>query len=161
MIDRLIVATLSLFFLFTSIDKVLHYQGFLNALDALRILPAPFGAELAPLVIAAELAIAAGLAVPPWRGIAALQSALLLFLFTVAMAVNQILGGREICGCWFSLSMLPGGLHLFFNGALIALSLAAWHSSRGMAGLAEGRPSLASGSANHPSGGQNGSRSLD
>lgn len=130
LLDKLITAFLALVFAFTALDKGLHFQGFVNALNTFRIFPIPLGSTLAPLVIAAEMAIAVGLMVRRWRRIASLQAALLLGLFTVALAVNYQMGGREVCGCWFSLSMLPGSLHFAFNCILIALSLLVWQASK-------------------------------
>lgn len=130
LLDRAVIAFLVLLLGFSAIDKTLHYQGFVSAINDYRILPLPLGAWLAPLVIAAELSAALGLLWSPWRATAALQAAVLVSVFSVALAVNFLLGARGICGCWFSLTMAQGNLHFVLNGILIALSLFVWRTCR-------------------------------
>lgn len=127
--DRAVVGFLALLLGFSAVDKLLHYQGFVNAINDYRALPLPLGTWLAPIVIAAELSAALGLLWSPWRRRAALQSAVLMTVFTAALAVNYLLGARGVCGCWFSLTMAQGNLHFLLNGILIALSLLVWHAS--------------------------------
>ncbi len=128
--DAVVATFLALVFGFSSLDKFVHLHGFITAIDSYRILPVPMGSTLAPLVIAAELTVAAGLAWRPWRGTAALQAALMTLVFTVATVANRMTGATEICGCWFSLNMARGELHLVFNVALIILSLLVWLAHR-------------------------------
>lgn len=47
-----------LVFAFAGLDKVVHYHGFVNALNGYVILPFPMGSTPAPVVIAVELAVA-------------------------------------------------------------------------------------------------------
>lgn len=126
LLDKLIVSFLALVFAFAGLDKMAHFHGFVNALDGYVILPIPLGSVLAPVIIAAELAVAVGLIVRHWRRTAALQAAGLMTLLTIALAVNQTRGAEGICGCWFSINTAPGNLHLALNFILIALCLLVW-----------------------------------
>ena len=128
-LDKLIAAFLSFMFLFAGVDKILHLEGFINAINDYSILPIPLGKQLAPLIISAELAIAIGLLHNSWRRIAARQSAILMSIFTVALVANQIFGQKGLCGCWFSVNMAQGDIHLVLNIILVALSLSLWYSS--------------------------------
>lgn len=130
-IDRLITAFLSLLFAFSALDKLAHLHGFINAINSYRIIPVPIGSTLAPLLIAAELAVAVGLLKSSWRRTASLQACGLMALFTLALVVNRILGGRGVCGCWFSINMAEGNSHLALNFMIIVLSIFVWHASAG------------------------------
>ena len=137
-VDKLICAFLVALFAFSAADKLLHVGGFINAIDDYKILPIPLGALLAPLLIAAEFAVAVGLALRRWRRVAALQAAGLMALFTIAILSQRLLGRRGICGCWFSITALPDNAHLVFNVLVLGLSLAVWHAAQ--AGVQHGRP---------------------
>lgn len=82
--------------------------------------------ELAQLVPFVEIALGAALAaqlVPPWPAVAAIA---LLVVFTIAIAMRLRDGSRPPCACFGSRSRRPlGAYHLFRNGALIALAVAA------------------------------------
>jgi hypothetical protein len=109
---------------------VLHLHGFVNAINDYKFLPFPVGLYLAPLIVAAELAIAVGLLRSCWRQAAALQSAVLTTAFTIALAGNRLLGSRGICGCWFSINMAEGNAHFVLNGIIIGLSILLWYTMR-------------------------------
>lgn len=128
--DKIIVAFLAVFFFFAGVDKALHIHGFVNAINDYKFLPVPVGLYLAPLIIAAELAIAIGFLRSCWRQTAALQSAALMTVFTIALAGNRVLGSRGICGCWFSINMAEGNAHFLLNGIIIGLSLLLWYTWR-------------------------------
>lgn len=130
-IDKLTTLFLAVLFAFAGLDKLAHLHGFINAINSYRILPVPIGSTLAPLLIAAELAIAVGLLRSSWRRTASLQACGLMTVFTLALVMNRILGGREICGCWFSINMAEGNNHLALNLLIILLSLFVWHAAAG------------------------------
>lgn len=90
----------------------------------------PLGSMLAPAIIAAEMTGAFGLLWPPWRRRAARQATVLISVLPLALVANQLLVGRGVCGCWFSLRMAQGDLHFVLNGFLIALSLFVWYAFR-------------------------------
>lgn len=123
-VDRLSVGCLAVVFLFAGIDKIAHYQGFVNALRDYVLVPhgtAPFFAS--PL-IALELMVGLGLLVPAWRRGAAMTAAATLLLFTAALIVNQVYGGRGICGCWFTITLAKSsGSHIAQNVLLLVMSL--------------------------------------
>jgi len=128
-LDNLIWAFLAAMLVFSGIDKLVHYQGFINAINDYRILPLPMGPFLAPLIISAELAIALGLCRSSWRRAAGLHSAVLLLIFTLGWTANWTLGSRGICGCWFSINMVDDEAHLVLNLILIVLSIFVWLST--------------------------------
>jgi uncharacterized membrane protein YphA (DoxX/SURF4 family) len=123
-VDLAIVIFLAAIFLFSVVDKIFHYQGFLNALRNYVLVPRGTASTLAPMVIAAELTIGIGLLIAPWRRQAAIAAAALLALFTVAIALNYFYGGRGICGCWFTITLAKStGTHLVQNLLLLSLGL--------------------------------------
>jgi uncharacterized membrane protein len=121
---------------FAGVDKLLHYEGFVNALRSYVLLPRGMAPILAPAVIAAELLVAVALFVRPWRSAAALAGAGLFVLFTTALAFNHLLGGRGICGCWFTVTLAQGtGMHVAQNLTLAALCLITWWDGRSASAL--------------------------
>ena len=74
-IDRAILILLAVIFLFSSIDKLMHYDGFVNALRSYIVVPRGWAVYLAVPMIAVELMIGVGLFVRPWRRQAALTAA--------------------------------------------------------------------------------------
>jgi uncharacterized membrane protein YphA (DoxX/SURF4 family) len=122
-IDLLIRGFLAMVFLFSALDKAVHYAGFVNALSSYVLVPRGWAPVLAPSVIAVELLAGAGLLVPGWRRQAALLAGSLLVVFTVALAFNRIYGIRDICGCWFTLTLAKGqGAHIAYNLVLACMA---------------------------------------
>jgi len=109
------------------IDKILHYSGFVNALRSYSVVPVGWADFLALPVIGLELAIAVAMLLPATRVAAATGAAILLVIFSAALAFDLWFGNKEICGCWFSLTVAPGGWHLFQNLVLIALATTGCH----------------------------------
>ena len=138
-VDWWMAGFLAILFAFAGVDKLAHLQGFITAINSYKILPLPLGKFLAPIVIAAELTIAAGLLNAAWRRLAALMAAALLVVFTAALLVNQLLGSSGACGCWFSINMAQGSLHLVLNVLMIAMSLFVWHGAGNRSGSSPGR----------------------
>src|SRR4051812_38230635 len=81
-IDRAILLLLAVIFLFSAVDKLLHYEGFVNALRSYVMVPRGWAPYLSVPVIAAELMIGVGLFVRSWRRPAALTAAIVLAIFT-------------------------------------------------------------------------------
>lgn len=126
-IDLGILLLLAVIFLFSGIDKLLHYDGFVNALRSYILVPRGWAPYLAAPVIAAELLIGIGLFLRPWRRMAALTAAGMLAVFTIAVALNYLLGGRGICGCWFTITLARGtGMHIVQNLIMLGLALSLW-----------------------------------
>ncbi|HEV2855123.1 MAG TPA: MauE/DoxX family redox-associated membrane protein [Thermoanaerobaculia bacterium] len=123
-VDRLSVGCLAAVFLFAGSDKIAHYHGFVNALRDYVLVPRGTAQWLASPLIALELMVGLGLLVPAWRRGAAITAASTLLLFTTALLVNQALGGRGICGCWFTITLSKSsGMHVVQNLVLLMMSL--------------------------------------
>ena len=101
LVDRVMVGFLALIFLFSSLDKLIHYGGFVNALSNYVLVPHGTAPYLAIPVISAELLIGIGLLLSPWRRQAALTAVFVLLGFTAAIYLNKLYGSNGICGCWF------------------------------------------------------------
>ena len=126
-----ILAALTIVFLAAGIDKIFHYEGFLNALRNYVVVPRGTASILGPAVIAAELLVGVGLLVPSWRRDAAIGAALLLALFTAATATNHLLGGRGICGCWFTVTLAEGtAAHVIQNLMFLVLAVLVFWDER-------------------------------
>ena len=111
-------------FSLASIDKLLHFRGFVAAIQSYELLPSRLESLAAVFFILAEFAIAIGLVTKRWRQPACLSAILLLAIFTaVYMAVNP---GR-VCGCWFTLTLNSGGyFHILQNLVFIGLAILTW-----------------------------------
>lgn len=122
---------LAALFLFTGVDKVFHYPSFVNALESYHLVPSGFAGILAPLVIAAEIAVGLGLLIPAWRSTAALVGAVTLGVFTLALVVDQFYAPGNVCGCWFTITLAEStSSHVGLNAVLLALSLTTWWTER-------------------------------
>lgn len=124
-LPRLILIAL---FSFAAIDKLIHFQGFVAAIQSYQVLPSRLEPFAAIFFILAEFAIALGLLTKRWRGPACLSAVLLLTVFTVVyMAVDP---GR-VCGCWFTLTLNSGGyFHILQNLVFIGLAILTWMDHR-------------------------------
>ena len=111
-----------------SIDKLLHFRGFVAAIQSYEMLPSRLESLAAAFFIMAEFAISLGLLTKRWRQPACLSAILLLGTFTaVYMAVNP---GR-VCGCWFTLTLNSGGyFHILQNLVFIGLAILTWMDHR-------------------------------
>jgi len=130
-INGALVLFLAAIFLFAGIDKILHFQGFVNALSNYVLLPAAAAPFVAPSVIGIEILIGLGMLLRPWRRLAALTAAFTLMAFTIALAINHLYGDRSICGCWFTLTLAKGsGAHIAQNVMMCALAIMTWWDQR-------------------------------
>ena len=118
------------------LDKLFHYAGFVNALRSYILVPTGWADFLAAPVIGVEMVVAVALLLPATRSMAAAGAAILLAVFTAALSADLWLGNQEVCGCWFSVTVAPGGWHVFQNLILIALAANGWNELR-----RRGRPS--------------------
>lgn len=136
MLDRIVVWMLAALFLFSGIDKVLHFDGFLDALRNYVLVPRGAASYLGGPVIAAELMIGIGLLLPAWRGPAALTAALAMAVFTIAITFNYFAGSRGICGCWFTITLSQSSeLHIVQNLIFGGLAAMVWWEERNAARL--------------------------
>ena len=111
-------------FSFAAIDKLIHFRGFVAAIQSYRLLPSSLENSAAIFFLMAEFAIALGLLTKRWRRLAALSAVLLLGMFTVVyLAVNP----TGVCGCWFTLTLNSGGyFHILQNLVFIGLAILTW-----------------------------------
>lgn len=122
---------LTAIFLFTGIDKALHYRGFINALGSYAIVPTGMARYLALPIILSEIWIACGLLIRPWRKMAALIGAGFLSAFTVALLFNYIYAPEAVCGCWFSITLGTASItHILQNVTLFGLALLVWSDTQ-------------------------------
>jgi hypothetical protein len=123
-IPRFILVAL---FALAALDKVIHFKGFVAAVNSYGVLPESLKHSAAIFFIMAEFVIAFGLVTKRWRRTACLAAVLLLGLFTVVyLAVNP----AGVCGCWFTLTLSTGGyLHILQNVVFIGLAILTWLDS--------------------------------
>jgi hypothetical protein len=115
-------------FSFAAIDKLIHFSGFVAAIQSYQVLPSGLESSAAIFFLMAEFAIALGLLTNRWRRPACLSAVLLLGTFTVVyLAVNPV----GVCGCWFTLTLNSGGyFHILQNLVFIALAILTWMDDR-------------------------------
>lgn len=111
-------------FSFAAIDKLIHFRGFVAAVQSYQLLPSRLENSAAIFFIMAEFAIALGLLTKQWRRPAAVSAVLLLGTFTVVYLAVRPAG---VCGCWFTLTLNSGGyVHILQNLVFIALAILTW-----------------------------------
>jgi uncharacterized membrane protein YphA (DoxX/SURF4 family) len=135
-ISLLSAVFLAVVFLFAGIDKIFHFDGFVNALASYAVVPTAMARYLALPVILSELWVGAGLLVPRWRRTAALAAAVLLAVFTVALVSNLYFSPGSICGCWFTITLgRTTRMHVIQNVVLLALAVSVWLDYRTLVSL--------------------------
>lgn len=124
LVDRLSRWFLGAVFLYSGADKLLHYGGFLTALESSVLVPSALAPYLALPVILLEILVGAGLLFRRTRRAAAATAAGLLAVFTAALVANLLYGPPGApCGCWFTLTLGESNrLHVALNLALLALA---------------------------------------
>lgn len=117
-------------FSFAAVDKLIHFRGFVTAIQSYQLLPSRLESFAAIFFIMAEFAIALGLLTKRWRRPACLSAVLLLGTFTV---VYLMVNPAGVCGCWFTLTLNSGGyLHILQNLVFIALAILTWMDDRSL-----------------------------
>src|SRR6185369_2322455 len=115
-------------FALASIDKLLHFRGFVAAIQSYELLPSKLESLAAAFFIMAEFAIAVGLLTKRWGQAACLSAVLLLGTFT---AVYMSGDPGRVCGCWFTLTLNSGGyFHILQNLVFIGLAILTWMDQR-------------------------------
>jgi len=103
-----------------AVHKLRDPGAFRSALGGYRLLPDALVPAAAVLLAALEVAAAAALALPGSGPAPALLAALLLALYTAAIAVNLARGRRDIdCGCSGPARRQPLGPGLLLRNALL------------------------------------------
>jgi len=143
---------LAALFLYAGLDKAFHFPGFVKALGGYVLVPDGIERFLALPVLLTELLVGVGLLIKPWRLSAALLATVLLFAFTIALAVNQRYAPGAECGCWFTVTLgRATGSHIVQNLLLLGLSLSLWLDERGAIAPARSHPAAADGTSFQPS----------
>jgi hypothetical protein len=119
--------------------KARDLRGFQVALDDYALLPGSWTPAVALGLVAAEVALAAFLLVPATAAAGGLAAAVLLVLYSGAMAVNLLRGRRWIdCGCGGAMAGRVVGEALLVRNAglvLVAFVAAAPISARSLSGV--------------------------
>ena len=134
-LTQLSLLLLSVVFLVSGVAKLLDLPGAARALSEFGV-PQRLAHVTARVLPATEVVVGLALLVPAVAGWAALGAALLMVVFTWAMAVQLGLGKRPSCHCFGKLSSAPiSPATLVRNAVLttIAVSLA-WHAQLGHLG---------------------------
>jgi hypothetical protein len=156
LITRTIPVVIAVVLLWAAVDKILHYEGFVNALRNYILVPRGWAPFLATPVTLIELFVGLGLLRPRWRSSAALAAAAMFTVFTAALMFNHAFGARGICGCWFTLTLAQGtATHIAQNVMLMMLAMSVWWDSRSGA-LAQPERGKSFGDRLAPSGAQSG-----
>jgi uncharacterized membrane protein YphA (DoxX/SURF4 family) len=120
-VDVAIILVVAGLLLASAIDKLLHYQGFIQALKNYVFIPAYTAELIAPVVVLVELFLGTCLLMPKTRRHAALGAGALFTVFSAILAGNHLAGGKGICGCWFTITLAEGtATHIALN-VLLAL----------------------------------------
>lgn len=119
-------AALSLLFVWAAGHKLRDVAAFRHALANYALLPARWIGPSVALLVAVEIAVAAGLWLPGLRVAAALAAGGLLVLYAGAISINLLRGRRDIgCGCAGAADDRPLGWGLAArNGVLVVAALA-------------------------------------
>lgn len=120
----LLCGAFALLFASAAFHKARDLALFAQMLRAYRILPER--PPLAGAIPALELAVAAGLLLPPARVAAAAGGAALLLLYALAIALNLQRGRRDLaCGCGGANERRPIAAWMVWRNLLLAALLAA------------------------------------
>lgn len=122
---------LAAIFMFTGIDKLFHYKGFIIALSSYIVIPDGTAEYLALPIILSEIWIALGLLIRAWGKVAALIGAVAMAIFTAALIVNYVYAPESICGCWFSITLGTATItHIIMNLTLLGVAIVIWLDRR-------------------------------
>ncbi len=129
-LNQLMVLLLSAILLFAGIDKLLHYDGFVNALRDYVLVPRGTASYLAMPVILVEILLGLSLW-SAWRRAALLSTGVLFLVFTAALLVNYRFGNAGICGCWFTFTLAQSNeAHIVQNVVLAVMALTVWFEEK-------------------------------
>jgi hypothetical protein len=118
----LIICTLIItLFVYTAVAKLSDYSNFQFGLSESPFI-ASFAGPLSWLIPGSEFSIAVMLMAPAWRLAGLYASFVLLFLFTVYIAVMLLIGADMPCSCGGIIEDLSWGAHVGFNSAFVLLS---------------------------------------
>ena len=124
-VQLLLRAALSVLFARAAAHKLADIDAFRRAVEGYQLFAPLWAVPVGAALIAAEIALAVGLWLPPLAPSAGLGAAALLGLYGAAMAVNLARGRRDVdCGCSGPAQRQPIRAALVArNAALAALAL--------------------------------------
>jgi len=118
--------TLAAVLLGAALHKLRDLHAFRVALGDYRLVPWPLTGLVAPLLVAAEVAVGAALLSPWARPTGFAAAAGLVGLYSAAIAVNLLRGRRDIdCGCFGPALRVALGAGLLVRNALLLAAAAA------------------------------------
>ncbi|MEP6388987.1 MAG: MauE/DoxX family redox-associated membrane protein [Halioglobus sp.] len=134
---HIVALGLSILFLAAGLQKLRLRDSFEQVLSGYQLLPAATLALASRVIPLVELALAAGLAYPDTRAVAAIGAALLLCLYATSIWINLKRGNIGLdCGCQLGESKQTISYALVYRNALlasVALLLIAPQSTREVA----------------------------
>ena len=114
---------LAALFASTAVHKLKDVRSFSETMRQYRLLPEPFVVLFAVVLIKCEMILAIGLCLPDWRPLAGFGAAVLLMLYSMAIAINLVRGRRNIdCGCLGPGQRQPISEWLLLRNATVALA---------------------------------------
>jgi len=123
-IDATLRALLALLLASAAVRKLAAPADFRAAVRDYRIVPEAAGGAVAAGLVAAEMMIAAALAVPSFRTSALVAAATLLLVYAAAIATNLARGRAIDCGCGGPAARRPiSGWLVVRNGIFAAVAL--------------------------------------
>jgi len=121
-LDLVLRGALAALFASAALHKLRDAGAFRDVVRAYRLLP-DAAVSAAPVIAAAELAVAAALVLPAMRTSGALGAVALLAVYSIAIGVNLGRGRRTIdCGCGALGARQPISEWLLARNALLALA---------------------------------------
>ncbi len=110
-----------------AVDKLLHWHLFVDLLQRNPIVPQRGAAAVGGGVVAAELALTAGMLFGTSRRTSLLGAGILFTVFAVVTAVLVVVAPGRPCGCWFAFPYAHADLlHVFQNLLCVALCWYVW-----------------------------------
>ena len=114
---------LILLFSYAAVSKLMDYHNFIGQLRSSDLLK-PIAGILTWLIPTVEFYVVLLLLVPAWKKSGMILSSVLMFLFTVYIAVMLVFFKKIPCSCGGVLQNLSWHQHLVFNAIFLLLALA-------------------------------------
>ena len=119
-IPELVSALFVLLFLYTALNKLQYFDGFVASIDRNPLLRA-FEKELAVAVLVSELSITSLLIIPATRRLGLLLATLLMLCFTVYIWYMLAAASKLPCTCGGIFNDMLWQDHLWFNSTFVIL----------------------------------------
>jgi uncharacterized membrane protein YphA (DoxX/SURF4 family) len=124
---KLPILLVAVVFIYAGLDKIFHYDGFVNALASYSVMPEGLAPLVAMPLILVEIFTGLGIFLKRWRRPALATAVTLLSVFTVALAINLYVAPGSVCGCWFTITIGKStGFHVAQNLVWLAIAALGW-----------------------------------